>query len=65
MLKSKKVEILRPELRDKSIEIGWLKEDEQKTATWEIRLNGVTSARATVSILSTRGGVARREIEIR
>ena len=64
LLKSKKVEILKPQLRDKSIEIGWLEENKQKTATWEIRLHGIASAKATVSILSTRGGVARREIKV-
>ena len=64
LLKSKKVEILKPQLRDKSIEIGWLEENKQKTAIWEIRLHGIPSAKATVSILSTRGGVARREIRV-
>jgi hypothetical protein len=65
LLKDKKVEILDPETRDKSIEMGWLKEAERKTATWKVRLNGIDSAKVTVEILSTRGGVDRQEIVLR
>ena len=65
LVKDKQVEIVDPELRDKSIEMGWLQEGERKTATWKVRLNGIDSAEATISISSTRGGVDRREIEIR
>jgi hypothetical protein len=65
LLKDGKVEIIDPEARDKSIEMGWLKEGERKTAVWKVRLNGIDSLKATVSILSTRGGVASREVELR
>ena len=65
LLESKKVEIIDPEVRDKSIEMGWLQEGERKTATWKIRLDGIDSAEAEISVLSTRGGVARRKVEIR
>jgi hypothetical protein len=65
LVKDKNVEIVDPELRDKSIEMGWLNEGERKTATWKVRLNGIDSAQATISISSPRGGVDRQEIEIR
>ncbi len=65
LLKDNKVEIIDPETRDKSIEMGWLNEGERKTATWKVRLNGIDSAKVTVSILSTRGGVNRRDVELR
>ena len=48
-----------------SIEMGWLEEGESKTATWKVRLNGVDSAKAEISVLSTRGGVDRREVVLR
>jgi hypothetical protein len=65
LTRDKKVEIIEPEVRNKSHEMGWLKEGERKTATWKVRLNGIESAKATISILSTRGGVDRREVELR
>jgi hypothetical protein len=65
LMKDKKVEIIDPEVRDKSIEMGWLEEGERKTATWKIRLNGIDSVKAEISVLSTRGGVDRREVELR
>ena len=64
LLKTEKIEILEPEIRDKTIEMGWLEEGERKTATWQVRLNGIDSAKAEISVLSTRGGVDRREVEL-
>ncbi len=64
LLKEKKVAVGGPALRDKSIEMGWLKEGEKKTATWKVRLQGVDSVEATISVLSTRGGVDSRKVEI-
>jgi hypothetical protein len=64
LMKDKKIEIVDPELKDKSIEMGWLEEGEQKTATWKIRLNGIDTAKATISVLSTRGGLDKREVEL-
>jgi hypothetical protein len=65
LLKDKRVEIVDPEVRDKSIEMGWLEEGESKTATWKVRLNGIDSVKAEISVLSTRGGVDRRQVELR
>ena len=42
-------------------EIGWLKPGETKTVSWQVKGAGT----ATVTIGSTRGGVDRREVEIR
>jgi len=44
-----------------AIEIDWLKPGETKRVTWTVSGAGT----ATVSIGSTRGGVDRREVEIR
>ncbi len=49
-----------PEQRG-SIEIDWLEPGETKSVTWTVSGAGT----ATVSIGSTRGGVDRREVEIR
>jgi hypothetical protein len=44
-----------------TIEIGWLKPGETKTASWQVKGAG----KATVTCASTRGGVDRKEIEVR
>ena len=44
-----------------AIEIAWLKPGEAKTASWTVKGAGT----ATVTIESTRGGVDRRQVEVR
>ena len=43
------------------IEIGWLKPGETKTVTWHVKGAGT----ATVSVASTRGGIDRRDAEVK
>ncbi|MCX6551534.1 MAG: M14 family metallopeptidase [Acidobacteria bacterium] len=44
-----------------TIDIGWLKPGESRTVTWQVKGTGT----ATVSILSTRGGVDRKDIDLK
>ena len=47
--------------QNRPMEIGWLKPGETKIVSWQVKGAG----KATVTIGSTRGGVDRREVEIR
>jgi hypothetical protein len=43
---------------------GWTEPGETKTATFNVRTYGVPGARFNVEVLSTRGGVLRREVTV-
>ena len=45
-------------------EIGFLKQNEKKDVRWKIKVKPGTTGEAEVSILSTRGGVARTTVKI-
>ena len=45
-------------------DIGFLKQGEKKEVRWKAKVKPGTSGEAEVSILSTRGGVARRTLKI-
>jgi murein tripeptide amidase MpaA len=62
--KNKKGEIIGPEIQDKDLDMGFTKNGEVKTARFRVRLNGIESAKCTVHVLSSRGGLRTREIVI-
>ncbi|MGZ5439717.1 MAG: peptidase, partial [Candidatus Aminicenantales bacterium] len=45
-------------------EIGHIRQNERKEVRWKIKVKPGTSGEAEVSILSTRGGVARTTVKI-
>jgi hypothetical protein len=45
-------------------DIGYIKQNEKKEVRWKIKVKPGTSGEAEVSILSTRGGVARTKLKI-
>ena len=45
-------------------DIGFLKQNEKKEVRWKVKVKPGTSGEAEVSILSTRGGVARTTVKI-
>jgi hypothetical protein len=45
-------------------DIGFLKQNERKEVRWKIKVKPGTAGEAEVSILSTRGGVARTAVKI-
>ena len=45
-------------------DIGFIKQNEKKEVRWKIKVKPGTSGEAEVSILSTRGGVARTKVKI-
>jgi len=47
--------------QNRPVEIGWLKPGETKTVSWQVKGAG----KATVTIGSTRGGVDKKEIEVK
>jgi hypothetical protein len=48
-------------IQSTTIEIGWLKPGETKIVTWHVKGAGT----ATVSVASTRGGIDRRDAEVK
>jgi len=59
-----KVKILTPSTFNKTIKAGYTKAGESKSASFEIELNGIDGAKATLKILSTRGGYIEKEVII-
>lgn len=59
-----KVKILTPSTFNKTIKAGYTKSGESKSASFEIELNGIDGAKATLKILSTRGGYIEKEVII-
>ena len=59
-----KVKILTPSTFNKTIKAGYTKAGETKSASFEVQLNGIEGAKATLKILSTRGGYIEREVII-
>ena len=45
-------------------DIGFIKQNEKKEVRWKIKVKPGTSGEAEISILSTRGGVARTKVKI-
>jgi hypothetical protein len=43
---------------------GWTEPGESNSFTFQVRTRGVPGVRATAEVLSTRGGVLRRELDI-
>lgn len=58
------VQIVSPDLYDKTIYLGYTDAGEQKTARFEVRLNGIDGAKGKVKVLSTRGGYIEQEITL-
>jgi hypothetical protein len=54
--------IVEPENRRPSVAIDRLAGDEQKSAVFKIKFNGITGADCTVRYASTRGGVIEKKI---
>lgn len=59
-----KVKILTPSTYNKTIKAGYTDAGEKKSATFEVQLNGIDGANATLKILSTRGGYIEEEVVI-
>lgn len=59
-----KVQIVSPELYDKTIYAGYTKAGETKTATFKVKINQSEPVKAKLKILSTRGGYIEKEIEL-
>ena len=59
-----KVKILTPSTFNKTIKAGYTNAGESKSASFEVQLNGINGAKATLKILSTRGGYIEREVII-
>jgi hypothetical protein len=45
-------------------DIGFIKQNEKKEVRWKIKVKPGTAGEAEVSILSTRGGIARTKVKI-
>ncbi|MBK1439508.1 hypothetical protein JHJ32_05895 [Parapedobacter sp. ISTM3] len=58
------VMIVSPETRDKTIYAGYTGAGESKTASFKVQLKQQQPVKATVKLLSTRGGYLEREITI-
>ena len=58
------LQIVSPDLTDKTIYLDRTLSGESKEATFEIKLNGIDGAKGKVKVLSTRGGYIEKEIEI-
>jgi hypothetical protein len=56
------VRIIEPAGRGNTDFTGWTEPGETKTTTFQVRTYGVPGARATVHVLSTRGGVVQQEV---
>ena len=50
------VQIVTPSTFDKTIKAGYTEAGETKTASFEVKLNGIDGAEGTLKLLSTRGG---------
>ncbi|RKQ43195.1 zinc carboxypeptidase [Roseivirga pacifica] len=59
-----KVTVASPTLADKTIYLDRTLPGETKTATFEVKFKDIKGAKATVKILSTRGGYIQKEITI-
>jgi hypothetical protein len=59
-----KVQIVSPELYDKTIYADYTGPGDTKTVTFKVKLNDVKSVKGKVKLLSTRGGYQEREITI-
>ncbi|WP_316929120.1 hypothetical protein [Nitritalea halalkaliphila] len=59
-----KVQIVSPEVMDKTIYAGYTDAGERKTVRFRVRLQGVSGAEATVRLLSTRGGQVEQKVKI-
>ncbi len=59
-----KVQVISPELYDKTIYAGYTKAGETKTATFKVKVNQSEKVKAKLKILSTRGGYIEKEIEL-
>lgn len=59
-----KVKILKPSTFNKTIKAGYTGAGEKKSATFEVQLNNIDGAKATLKILSTRGGYIEKEVVI-
>jgi hypothetical protein len=57
-----RVRIIEPAGRGNTAFTGWTEPGETKTTTFTVRTYGVPGARATVHVLSTRGGVLQSDI---
>ncbi|MEO9886479.1 MAG: M14 family metallopeptidase [Balneola sp.] len=62
--KDAQVKILNPSTYNKTIKAGYTNAGESKSASFEIQLNGIDGAKATLKILSTRGGYIEKEVVI-
>lgn len=60
--KNKKVEIVVPKTYNKEIELDWTKKGETKTASFKVKLNGISGVKCKVHVLSSRGGHKVQEI---
>lgn len=56
-----KVKIISPDLYDKTIYLGYTNPGESKEASFEVKLNGIDSAKGKMKVLSTRGGLIEEE----
>jgi len=58
------VRIIDPATRDKTVRAGWTEPGETKSVTFRVRRYGNAKVKGKVRVLSTRGGVLEKEIEI-
>lgn len=56
------VQIVTPSTFDKTIKAGYTDAGETKTASFEVKLNGVSGAEGTLKLLSTRGGYSETTV---
>lgn len=59
-----KVQIISPELYDKTIYADYTAPGDTKTVTFKVKLNDIKSVKGKVKLLSTRGGYQEKEITI-
>ncbi|MDT8415291.1 MAG: M14 family metallopeptidase [Flavobacteriaceae bacterium] len=59
-----KVQIANPATFDKTIYLGYTQPGEQKTASFTVKLNGISGAKGKLKVLSTRGGYIEKEITL-
>ena len=60
----RRVRIIDPATSDKTHYAGWTQPGEEKTVTFRVRTYGNDDVPFTVRVLSTRGGVLERELEL-